>query len=217
MPVFNFDFNRSVSRINMSAERSGIFTPDLASLELHEAEMERFNAMLRRFVPAQPALTLDQIAGAARRILRAAHKGEESVYVKVRMRRAGELRAALRDARWDFAPALAEDARALLDYIESGVGLIPNDIPVVGLLDDAILMDVAMNRLRGELDEYAEFCRFRVAEAARLDVAIEAVNIDRTRWIEERRQERRLEQQLRRVRGSRYAHSAATENAFRVC
>ena len=43
MPVFNFDFARSVSRINLSAERSGIFTPNLAMLELHEKELPRFN------------------------------------------------------------------------------------------------------------------------------------------------------------------------------
>ena len=216
MPVFNFDFNRSVSRLNLSAERSGIFTPDLTSLELHEGELERFNRMLQRFAPSQPAFTLDQIAGAARRVLRAAHKGQESAFIKVRMRRAGELRAAFRDPKWDMAPALVGDVGDLLDYIESGVGLIPNDIPVVGLLDDAILIDVAMDRLRGELDDYADFCRFRVAEAARLDIAVEAVAVDRSGWFEERRQEHRLEQQLRRVRGTRYARNDSVR-AFRFC
>jgi len=216
MPVFDFDFNRSVSRINVSAERSGIFTPNLTSLEMHEQELNRFNAMVRRFAPEQPAYSLEQIAGAARRVLRAAHKGEESAFIKVRMRRAGELRAAFKDAKWDIKPALVNDVRDLLEYIDSGVGLIPNDVPVVGLLDDAILIDVAMDKLRSELDEYADFCRFRVAEASRLDVAVEAVATDRTRWFEERRQEHRLEQQLRRVRGSRYSRNDSVR-AFRIC
>jgi hypothetical protein len=216
MPVFNFDFNRSVSRINVSAERSGIFTPNLTSLEMHESELARFNAMVRRFAPEQPSYTLDQIAGAARRVLRAAHKGEESAFIKVRMRRAGELRAAFKDARWQMASALVADVGDLLEYIDGGVGLIPNDVPVVGLLDDAILVDAAMENLRSELDEYADFCRFRVAEASRLDIAVEAVPVDRTRWFEERRQEHRLEQQLRRVRGSRYARNDSVRD-FRIC
>ena len=38
MPVFNFDFNRSCTRLDMSGEKSGIFTPGLSSLELKESD-----------------------------------------------------------------------------------------------------------------------------------------------------------------------------------
>ncbi len=203
MPVFNFDFNRSITRIDLPAERSGILTPNLTSLELHDAEMDRFNALVRRFAPERPPFTLDQIAGAARRVLRAAHQGEESAFIKVRMRRAGELRAAARDRQWERSPERVDDVRDLLDYLDAGVGLIPNHIPVIGLLDDAILVDVAMDRLRGELDDYADFCRYRIAEAASRGVAVEAVAVDRAQWFEERQREHHLEQQLRRVRATR--------------
>ena len=217
MPIFNFDFNKSCTNLDMGAARSGIFTPNLTSLELHEEELQRFNRIALRLSPEHQPFTLDQIAGAARRVLRAASKGQDSTFIKVRMRRAGEMRAAYKDTKWNMAPALKADLRELLDYLGSDTGLIPNHIPTVGLLDDAVLVDVAMNKFRTELDEYADFCRFRVAEASHLDIAIEAVDIDRERWFIERQQEQRLEQQLRRVRSSTYAKSEGAERAFRIC
>ncbi len=76
MPVYDFDFNKSCTNLDMSAARSGIFTPNLTSLELHEHELHRFNDLARRLAPGQQPFTLDQIAGAARRVLRAAAKGQ---------------------------------------------------------------------------------------------------------------------------------------------
>jgi uncharacterized membrane protein YkvA (DUF1232 family) len=107
--------------------------------------------------------------------------------------------------------------RDLRDYLDDPSGLIPDDMPVIGLLDDAILVDLAMPKLRGELDEYSDFCRYRLGEAARLDIAPSKVDIDRPRWQVERQIELRLEQQLRRARGSSYAKAGDGEARFRIC
>src|ERR1700761_1662628 len=158
MPVFHFDFNRSCTRLDMSGEKSGIFTPGLNSLELKEAALMRFNQVVRALDQDHEGFNADQVAGAARRVLRAAAKGQESTFIKVRMRRAGEMRAALRDEQWLIDDELREKMSLLIDYLDHEANaLIPNDLPFVGLLDDAILVDVAMNTVRNELDEYADF------------------------------------------------------------
>jgi hypothetical protein len=106
--------------------------------------------------------------------------------------------------------------REIIAYIDDATSLIPNDVPTIGCLDDAILVDIAMDSLRGELDDYADFCRFRWSEAARLQVT--EVETDRERWMAERAQEKRLEQQLRRVRDTNYAGAGGCAGAaFRVC
>jgi hypothetical protein len=218
MPVFNFDFNRSVTNIDMSAARSGIFTPSITSLELNENKLRRFNELVRRVAPDKPAFNADQIAGAARRVLRGSMKGQDSTFIKVRMRRAGEVRAALEDAQWDIPAKLLGIMREIIAYIDDdSQSLIPNSVPVVGLLDDAILIDAAMEMLRGELDDYADFCRYRTAEAASLGVAPSEVRIERQRWYDDRQQELRLEQQLRRVRGTNYGKSSSAVGGFRIC
>jgi hypothetical protein len=218
MPVFNFDFNRSVTNIDMTAARSGICTPSITSLELNDEKLRRFNDLIRRVAPGKATYSADQIAGAARRVLRASMKGQDSAFVKSRMRRAGEIRAALQDAQWDIPAKLLGAMRDIIGYIDDDrLALIPNSVPVVGLLDDAILIDAAMDTLRGEIDDYADFCRYRIGEAASLGVAPSETRIARQRWYDDRQQELRLEQQLRRVRGSPYGTSSSGVAGFRIC
>ena len=216
MPVFNFDFHRSCTNLDLTAARSGVFTPELKSLELKEDALERFNALVKVLNPDHACFTADQIAGAARRVLRAAAKGQESTFIKVRIRRAGEMRAALKDPQWQVTADHEHKMREMVAYLDDMHGLIPNDLPIVGLLDDAILVDVAMDALRVELDEYADFCRFRLAQAGVRDVAVSLIETDREEWMTERAQERRLELQLRRVRGASYTRGTM-EQKFRIC
>ncbi len=126
------------------------------------------------------------------------------------------MRSALKDAQWTIPGPLETKMRQIIDYLDDPTSLIPNDVPVVGQLDDAILVDIAMDSLRGEVDDYADFCRFRWQEAARLQVT--EVDIDRASWFAERQREKRLELQLRRVRGTSYADGAGSAGpVFRVC
>ena len=216
MPTFNFDFNRSVANIDMSAARSGIFTPGMTSLHLHDDAMARFNAIAQQLNPEHAPFSADQIAGAARRVLRAAMKGQESAFIKARMRRAGEMRSALKDTQWAIPAPLAAKMRAIIEYLDDPTSLIANDVAIVGQLDDAILVDIAMDSLRGELDDYADFCRFRWSEAARLQLT--ELETSREQWMAERARERRLEQQLKRVRATNYAaDTGASGPVFRVC
>ena len=214
MPTFNFDFNRSVANIDVSAARSGIFTPGITSLHLHDDAMARFNFVVRQLNPGRAPFSAEQIAGAARRVLRAAMKGQESAFIKARMRRAGEMRSALKDGQWSIPEPLRGKMHAIIEYLDDPSGLIPNDAAIVGQLDDAILVDIAMDSLRGELEDYADFCRFRWSEAARLQVT--NVDTSREQWMAERAREKRLELQLRRVRNTNYS-TAGAGPVFRVC
>ena len=211
MPAYAFDFRRSCSNPDLRPERSGVFTVGIASLELDAESMQRFNTLVARLAPDHSPYTAEQIAGAARRVLRALTKGQESAFIKTRVRRVGELRAADADQRWSMDPALRADLRALLDYLDAPDGLIPNHLCGIGMLDDAILVDAAMPKFRAELDEYADFCRFCTAA----DASGDTTPIDRAYWFAEREQEKRLEAQLRRVRESRYAQQNSTRG-FRV-
>jgi uncharacterized membrane protein YkvA (DUF1232 family) len=126
------------------------------------------------------------------------------------------MRALLADPDWSSVEDIGGRMRALVAYIDDPNGLFPDDVPVIGRLDDALLVDISMDVLREELEDYAEFRRYRRAEAARLGDAGSTDGIDRARWQAERDAELRLEQQLRRVRGATYATGAA-ERVFRVC
>ena len=211
----DFDFNRSVARLDLSPAQSGIFTPGIEAIDITDGQLRRFNDLAHELNAAMPALTADQIAGVARRVIRTASSGGQSPFIASRMRRAAEMRALSTETAWTSADATARRIRDLLAYLDDPNDLIRDDIPLIGRLDDALLVDIAMDTLREEVEDYAEFRRYRFAEATRCGVGVEALDLDRARWQAEREDELRLERQLRRVRGSEYAASAA-ERVFRV-
>jgi hypothetical protein len=202
MPTVNDEFNRTCARLDLDAERSGIFSPGTAVLNFSAEDLRRFNDCAARVAPGTPALTADQIAGASRRLARAVGRGDGSRFIQTRMRRAGEIRAMLKDEQWTIDPALLGRMQNLIGYLDGPVALVPVDAPVVGGLDRALLVDLAMEGLRAELDEYADFCRYRAGEAERLGIPAATVDIDRARWVVERSEELRLERLVRRARGA---------------
>lgn len=214
MPTVNDEFNRTCVRLDLDPERSGVFTHDEVTLQFSEDDLRAFNQCAQRIAPGTPALGADQLAAAARRLARAIGEGNESRFIQIRMRRAGEVRAILMDAGWTIDAALVGRMQDLIGYLDGPVALVPLDVPAVGGLDRALLVDMSMEGLRAELDEYADFCRYRAAEAQRLGVAVVLVDIDRERWTRERSEELRLERLVRHGGGG-CARSGQAE-VFRV-
>lgn len=207
---------RSVARLDLSAAQSGIFTPGIETIDIQDVQVQRFNDLAQSLNAEMPSLSADQLAGVARRVLRTAAMGGDSPFIRSRLRRAAEMRAMRADTAWRLSEDFQHRIGNLLGYVDDPLGLIPDKTPVIGLLDDALLVDIAMDVLRDELDGYAEFRRYLEAEAIARHVPVVDLGISRDEWQIAREDELRLEKQLRQVRGSVYASSAA-ERIFRVC
>lgn len=216
MPTTNPDFNRTIARLDLDAERSGIFTPGVSAVSFTDTDLRHFNECAARIAPGTPTLDGTQIAGAARRLARAVGEESQARFIRIRMRRAGEIRALLDDAHWACDESLRQRMQELIAYLDGAHRLIPDGVPVIGGLDAALLVDLAMEALRAELDEYADFCRYRHGEAARLGVPPQQLETDRAEWETMRGEELRMERQVRRARESRYADGGAPEEIFKV-
>lgn len=216
MPIVNDDFNRSCTRLDLHAERSGIFTPGVSAVSFSEADLRHFNETTARVVPGAPPLDGLQIAGAARRLARAVGEESQAHFIRIRMRRAAEARALLADPQWTCDDALRQRMADLVAYVDGKQRLVPDDVPVIGGLDAALLVDLAMQAMRAELDEYADFCRYRSGEAARLGVEAARLALTRDQWQAVRSEEIRLERQVRRARNAGYGKSEATPGLFHV-
>lgn len=77
------------------------------------------------------------------------------------LERAGELGAMLVDSDWEPDAALRSRALKLLDYVDRDDDLIDDHTPVFGLLDDALLVDLAWPAFASEVDDYLDFCAYR--------------------------------------------------------
>jgi uncharacterized membrane protein YkvA (DUF1232 family) len=179
---------------------------------LDPARVDAFNQVLLRLCPRARPLAAGQIAAAARRLLftDARERGEASI--ARRLARIEELE----QMRADLGFALDDDSgrriRELVAYVEQGDDLIPDDTPVVGQLDDAILVDLLLRDLGPELADYADYCAWRREIATREGVAVETLVLDCDDWIAARRREIEATREQRR---GRYAGSAMRDG-FRI-
>ncbi|MEQ9315353.1 MAG: YkvA family protein [Henriciella sp.] len=100
--------------------------------------------------------------------------------------------AMLRDKDWRLEGEDRAHVINALAYFADPQDMVPDAIPGIGMLDDAIMIDLATRELRPELDAYAEFCDNREelqAGAPDADPLHESRNILQKRMQRQRRRE----------------------------
>lgn len=126
--------------------------------------LTRFNSLLLRLDLGCRAFTRDQVASAARDLLDRIPGDGAAANIRQNMRRAGVIDLMLHDAGWVPTRAVLDPAQLVMHYIRDADGLIPDILPRVGRMDDAIVIDVAWPRLRDEVGDYLDFRRMRRVE-----------------------------------------------------
>lgn len=165
-------------------------------LPIDDAALAAFNALLEDVCEDCRPLRAGHIRGAAQQLLQ---RPGPSPFVAARMREAGLLRRMTRDADWPLAEPLRQRIRGVLDYIDRAEDLIPDDLPVIGLLDDAILVELFLRRAGGELGDYEDYCSYRHDLAERLQEREAALHVDVDDWLEARRRALSAERERRRA------------------
>ncbi|MDH5501253.1 MAG: YkvA family protein, partial [Gammaproteobacteria bacterium] len=81
-------------------------------------------------------------------------------------------------------------------YFGDPEDILPDHIPVVGYLDDVIMIELVVRELRHVRDAYDDFCDFREnydkSNKSRIDSAVRRDRIDRKRQQLHQRMKRRL-------------------------
>lgn len=186
----------------------------IGSFRLSSLDMERFNQLLSALAGDRTPLDCDQVVTAARLLADSCGSQSTPTCIRQRLEQAGSLSSMLADHRWQPANEVVAPASAVLDYLNGHNDLIPDWIPQVGQLDDAIVVEAAWPLLAGEVLSYQDFCRLRLIEARLHQQEIETFRFDRKDWEVARRAEAGLREHQRRVRSSSYVPEAA--GLFRV-
>lgn len=106
----------------------------------------------------------DEIAAEARRLLEQADVPTTPVFMRDRIRRLGTLVDMLGDEEFGLAGADRKRVVQALAYFAEPMDVIPDAVPGLGFLDDAILAELVVRETRHEIEAYEDFCHYRRAE-----------------------------------------------------
>jgi uncharacterized membrane protein YkvA (DUF1232 family) len=131
------------------------------TIELEPADIERFHEALARSRYIARGAEENDVLDAAKHALDSLPLASAPQYVRKRIGGVQTLIAMLEDEAWALSSAPREEVLTALVYFSDPEDLIPDDIEVIGLLDDAIMLELALRHLQPVLRAYAAFCRYR--------------------------------------------------------
>lgn len=181
---------------------------------LLEAEaLVHFNQLLAKL--HHFPLECDQLATASREMMDPSAGHRSATSIEQRLQLASVVSRMLSDASWQPCSDAVEPARMVIDYVGGQHHLMPEGVPLVSHLDEAILIDAAWPQLGGEVDCYLDFCRLRTIEAELSGCEVNGLVFSRDDWQRERRAEADLIADCRRVGAQSYL-SSTTSACFHV-
>jgi hypothetical protein len=186
--------------------------------ELDGDALRHFNELLQYLHLPQAPLERDQLASAARELVDGIPYGDapRPRCIQQRMRRGAAINLMLDDMDWETRdPAAIRAVWVVVDYLRGGGKLIPNTMPVVGRLDDAIIVEAAWPAVSGEVQQYLEFCRIRHVEAGLRGETRQHFGFTCTQWREAARAEKEWIAHCARVGQNSYVEPTAIPR-FRV-
>ena len=157
---------------------------------LSDRDLERFKTIV---VNARSTASDEQgtaeIEKAAYKIVEVAMNMDLPDFIAERLLQLKTLLDMLKDAEWDLGEDDRERIISAMAYFADPIDLIPDHIPGIGFLDDAMFVEIIIRELRAEMSAYGEFCSFRDSEHSRLLEAGKDPQENREQWLGAKRTE----------------------------
>ncbi len=170
------------------------------SFDLDESDLEHFRLIMRSARQAAARLTPEEIVAAATNLLEKIEASGAPGFIASRLEKLRLMIEMLSDLDWRLPHDEANRVLNALAYFSEPEDLIPDDIPGLGYLDDAIMIELVVRELRHEIDAYQDFCDYRARER---DKHSGSGAVTREDWLESRRKELQSRMRRRRKHGDK--------------
>jgi uncharacterized membrane protein YkvA (DUF1232 family) len=177
--------------------------PRKLTLELSDSDIDYYRKVMDETWRRKAKLGERAIIDEARRLLDRAQKSEAPEYVRQRLKDVGTLISMLEDVEWPLDPEDRGRIVVALSYFAEPQDIIPDNIPGLGFLDDALLAELVIEELEHDLAGYREFCDYRQRQEA---VRGKEAHAGREDWLAAKR--RQIFLQIRRRQRESRRHSS---------
>ncbi len=177
------------------------------TFELKESDLEHFRNVMREAKSSAKTLSEAEILANAKNLSEDV-KGNVPPFVSERIKKLETLVAMIEDDEWQIPDEERNDVLSALAYFSDPEDLVPDHIPVLGFLDDAIMIELVAEELKDDIDAFAEFCHYRTREEGRHGDA----TVTRDEWLEAKRRE--LHSRIRNRRSSRSGGRSVFRSIF---
>jgi len=171
------------------------------TFELKETDLEHFRDVMRKAQSEASKLSEADILAHAKS-LSVDVKDNVPEFVRQRLAKLEILVAMIEDSEWQIPEPERSDVISALAYFSDPEDLVADHIPVLGFLDDAIMIELVAEELKPDIDAYEEFCQYRDREKDRAGEN----TITKEDWLDSKRRE--LHSRIRHRRSSRRSGSS---------
>jgi uncharacterized membrane protein YkvA (DUF1232 family) len=131
------------------------------TIELSARDLRHFHRELRKARESVRIADDEEILSAAEDMVKSLRATELPDFVTGRLDNLETMLAMLSDADWPLTESERNPLLGALAYLCDPEDIIPDDIPGVGLLDDAVMIELVFRDLQHEIEAYDDFSTFR--------------------------------------------------------
>jgi uncharacterized membrane protein YkvA (DUF1232 family) len=131
------------------------------SFELSDKDLRYFRQVLQKVRKGRSAENEDLILSEAKALLEEVANTDAPQYVQGRIAQLGQLIEMLVDEDWRLEGADRKRVLNALAYFADPDDLIPDRVPGLGYLDDAIMVELVVQDLKHEIEAFEAFVAYR--------------------------------------------------------
>jgi uncharacterized membrane protein YkvA (DUF1232 family) len=159
------------------------------TIELGDADLKHFIDAMHVAQQEAKNLSPHEITDAASQLLADGKDSKLPGFIAERLSKLDSMISMVNDQGFALPDEDRQRVLGCLAYFANPKDIIPDNVPVLGFLDDAIMIELVTRELQHEVEAYDDFVAYRNDEAQRRGVDASTLKTERVEWAEARRVE----------------------------